>query len=129
MSLVAWSFAAGRERAVDPSQRHILRPGLEQFLDRRLRNEPVARHPFHDPCGFFIPQIPRAYVREAAARPQQRFIDVIHVGEVRGEDDLAASCPHDAVCDRQKAMQVVIAVAVREQQMIRILDDERVVRA
>ncbi len=76
-----------------------------------------------------MPQIPRAHVREAAARPQQRFIDVIHIGQVRREDDLAALRPHDAVCDREKAMQVVIAVAAREQQMIGILNDERVMRA
>ena len=53
----------------------------------------------------------------------------MYIRQIRREDDLAALRPHDAVCDRKKAMQVVIAVAARERQMIGILDDERVVRA
>jgi hypothetical protein len=38
-------------------------------------------------------------------------------------------CAHDTVRDREKAMQVVIAVVARQQEMIGILDHERLVRA
>ncbi len=67
--------------------------------------------------------------REAAPRTDQRLVQVADVRQIGREDDLAALRAHHAVRDGEEAVQVLIAVRARLQQVVGVLDEEGVVRA
>jgi len=63
------------------------------------------------------------------AGPQQRLVQVTDIWQVGGEDDLPALCAHDAIGNRQKAVQVQVTVCARCEDVVSVLDYERFMRA
>src|SRR5438105_3117384 len=66
---------------------------------------------------------------KASPWTHESFIKIAHVGQVRGEDNLPALCLRDPIRCVQKAMQRLIAVGARGDQVIGILDQERIMLA
>src|SRR6185312_8432793 len=56
-------------------------------------------------------------------------IQVSDVRQICGEDDLAPLSPDHTICDCQEPMQVLIAVGTRSQNVVRVLDDESIMRS